>query len=316
MINKYIRYLHKCYLGLFHRAWPEGFFLGFLIRVGGKARSLARKKARAALRVEFVDRAKGAKQLVIVLVGYKPDLWPLTLERIARFVPADFDVCLAYSGRRIKALDDVAERQGWSYLSTSHNEVGIMQNIAIEKHPGAQYIFKLDEDIFIGQGYFEAMLKGHLAVSHADSIKPGISAPVLNVNGYGYVEFLKELGICQDYADRFGEFRQSAEAIRAHYDGEAALWLWQHSLPFDGLVQRFARQEFKYSVCPHRFSIGAILFERSFWINMGGFAVGDYPGLLGWDEENLCKYCMDSSQVIVVLHNVFAACPSGLKIKS
>jgi len=39
---------------------------------------------------------------------------------------------------------------------------------------------------------------------------------------------------------------------------------------------------------------------------MGGLAVNDYPGGLGYDEEHLCKYCLNSSEVIVVLHNVFA----------
>ena len=297
--------LRSCYSGLVRRSWPEGFCLGLLIRVGEKARTAARQNLTPTLGLQIINRSQGSSRLVIVLVGYKPDLWPLTLTRIACFVPGDFDVCLASSGRRVKALEDLAAQHGWSYLSTNLNEVSTVQNLAIEKHPAARYIFKLDEDIFIGGGYFEAMLKGHLAVSRAGLHKPGISAPVINVNGYGYIEFLKELGISQEYANKFGELRQAADKIHAHHDGEAALWLWERSLPFDDMVRRFAKLEFKYSTCPHRFSIGAILFERSFWADMGGLAVSEQLGTLGYDEEILCKYCLNSSEVIVVLHNIF-----------
>ncbi len=305
-MNRWLRRLRSGYSALVRRSWPEGFCLGFLIRAGDRARDAARRKLTPALGLQFADRSRGSSRLVIVLVGYKPDLWPLTLARIARFVPDDFDVCLASSGRRVKALEELSAQHGWSYLSTNLNEVSTVQNLAIEKHPAARYIFKLDEDIFIGEGYFEAMLKGHLAVSQAGLHKPGISAPVINVNGYGYIEFLKELGMSREYADKFGELRQAADRIHAHHDGEAALWLWERSLPFDEVAQRFANLEFKYSTCPHRFSIGAILFERSFWVAMAGLAVSEHPGTLGYDEEILCKYCLNSSEVIVVLHNVFA----------
>ncbi len=305
-MNRVIHVVRVCFSGLVGRSWPEGFCLGLLRRVGKNARKMAQRKLPRVSGSEFVNRSKQSSKLVVVLVGYKPELWPLTLKRIACFVPADFDVCLASSGRRVEALDDLAEQNGWSYLSTRLNEVSIVQNIAIEKHPAAQYIFKLDEDIFIGRGYFDAMLKGHLAVSQAGRHKPGISAPLINVNGYGYVEFLRELGLCKDYLDRFGELRQAADKIHAHYDGEAALWLWKRSLPFDEMVRRFANLEFKYSACPHRFNIGAILFERSFWLAMGGLAINDHPGVLGYDEEQVCKYCLNSSEVITVLHNVFA----------
>jgi len=305
-MNKPLRLLGSCYSGLVRRSWPEGFCLGFLIRVGDRARAMAHRRSRPPLEIQFVDRSRGAPQLVIVLAGYKPDLWPLTLARVGRFVPDEFDVCLASAGRRVEALDSLAEQHGWSYLSTNWNDVSTVQNAVIEEHSAAQFIFKLDEDIFIGRGFFEGMLQGHLAVKQLGLHRPGFSAPVINVNGYGYIEFLRELGLCQDYASRFGRLQQAADKIEVHHNGEAARWLWKQSLPFDDLVQHFAEKEFNYSTCPHRFSIGAILFERSFWSAMGGLAVCDTLGRLGHDEEHLCKYCLNSSEVMVVLHNVFA----------
>jgi hypothetical protein len=294
------------YAGLVERSWPEGFLLGVLIRIGLKARNIAEKRLEPEVGERFENRSKDSKHLVIVLVGYKPDLWPVTLGRIARFAPPEYDICLMSSGKRVEKLDQLAESMGWSYLSTVLNEVSHIQNLSIERHPNAQYIFKLDEDMFIGKNFFEDLLAGHLRVLEQGLHKPGFTAPIINVNGYGYIEFLKELGLTSEYRKRFGEVRQAAEKIPAQTDGDAALWLWRHSMPFDETARRFSEKEFCYSTCPHRFSIGAILFERDFWSRMGGLAVSKTPGWLGHDEEHICKYCMNSSEVIVVVHNVFA----------
>ncbi len=37
----------------------------------------------------FIDRSKGNQRLLIILAGYKSFLWPLTITRIAKFVPSD-----------------------------------------------------------------------------------------------------------------------------------------------------------------------------------------------------------------------------------
>jgi hypothetical protein len=301
-----LRSARALYAGLIKSAWPEGFFLGILIRIGLKAQNAAKESRKREAGERFDCRSKGSKHLVIVLVGYKPDLWPLTLERIEKFVPPEYDICLMSSGRRLERLEELAENLKWSYLSTTLNEVSNIQNLAIEHHPDAHFIFKLDEDIFIGRNFFVDLLLGHMKVIEQAMHRPGISVPIINVNGYGYVEFLKEFDITCEYRERFGEVLQAAVGIRAHSDGDAALWLWRHSLPFDKIAAKFSGKAFSYSACPHRFSIGAILFERDFWRKMGGFAVSATPGLLGYDEACICKYCMDSSQVIVVVHNVFA----------
>ena len=47
----------------------------------------------------FVDRSSGKKTLVIILAGYKPFLWPATLERIKKYCSKEMDVCIAVSGK-------------------------------------------------------------------------------------------------------------------------------------------------------------------------------------------------------------------------
>jgi hypothetical protein len=64
----------------------------------------------------------------------------------------------------------------------------------------------------------------------------------------------------------------------------------------------FARQEFAFSVCPIRFSIGAILFERDTWKDMGYFYVDKSNGM-GRDEVQLCSLAMTVSKAIIVSEN-------------
>jgi hypothetical protein len=256
-------------------------------------------------RHRFDDRSRGSERLLVVLAGYKPHLWPYTLARLERQVPDSLDVCIVSPGVDRPELDALAERNGWSRVVTQKNALSLAQNLAIRHHPAARLIHKLDEDIFIGDGYFEALETGFEGVRSEGRFRPGFAAPVLNVNGFSYRTFLETLGLEDAYQERFGELRQSSGWVKAQNDGTAARWLWEHSLPVEDIAARFAALPFAYSPLPHRFSIGAILFERELWDDIGGFVTVPGGGV-GDDEEQLCRECLNLSRVGVVIHNVFA----------
>jgi hypothetical protein len=253
----------------------------------------------------FTDRRRRGGTLVLLLAGYKPHLWPYTLARLERLIPDDADVCVVSSGKESPELDALAARHGWSRLITRRNAVALAQNLAILHHPDARFIHKLDEDILLADGYFGAMAEGFDRVKRDGRFTPGFCAPVLNVNGFSYRLFLETLGLEDAYAQRFGELRQAGEGNLAQSDGQAALWLWRQTVPFDETARRFAEAPFGYSAVPHRFSIGAILFERDLWEEIGGLVVMPWSGL-GHDEKFLCKECTDRSRVGIVLHDVLA----------
>ncbi len=252
----------------------------------------------------FIDRSKGSQRLVIILAGYKEFLWSLTLDRIARFVPSDIDVCIMSSGLYSARLAELAECHGWSYIYTKVNKVSLVQNLAITVHNPAQGIYKLDEDIFISEGFFDSLLEGYLRIKEERLYNPGFCAPVINVNSYSYITFLRSIAVDEEYRDKFGELTYAAD-MKAFSDGEAAKWLWQKSLPFDEVASYIASQPFSYSAVPHRFNIGAILFERELWQAVGGLRTGLINGGLGLDEEHLCKDCIDINRQILVVHNIF-----------
>lgn len=71
----------------------------------------------------FMDRKKDRKYLCYVLAGYESHLWESTLARIEAFQDERVDYCLVSSGKYDVQLDEIAARNGWSYLWTQENQV-------------------------------------------------------------------------------------------------------------------------------------------------------------------------------------------------
>jgi hypothetical protein len=272
-----------------------------------RTRSALGHRWRFSGRYEFEDRSKGRERALLVLIGYKPYLWPQTLARVARHVPPDIDVCLVSSGRDLPELRAHAARHGWSYLSTRANQVGVAQNLALQSLPAARMIYKLDEDMFIAEGFFEGLLDGYRRVEAESEFALGFCAPLINLNGFSYVDFLRARGEEAAYRARFGATRRSHDRVPAFASGEAAVWLWERSLPVDEVAATLRAQPFRWSIVPHRFSIGAILFARELWEDMmlGYPRVLKPPGV-GFDEQRICVTCLSYSRIMAVVHTVFA----------
>jgi hypothetical protein len=155
-----------------------------------------RRKVEAALqnnlrgKYSFDDFSHASDVACIVLAGYKPYLYPYVFPRLKRFAPRDMDICIVTAGKCVEPLQELCRENGWSYISTKDNNVALAQNIAINCLPHAKLVFKLDEDIFVTEGFFSKMLA---ARDHAlkGEYLPGVIAPILPVNGYGHLHVLK-----------------------------------------------------------------------------------------------------------------------------
>lgn len=257
-------------------------------------------------RFQFTDRSAGRPCAVLVLCGYKPHLWDLTLPRLVRFLPPDVDVCLTCPGVSSPDLEARAAANAWSYLSTSANYPSLALNLAIRHHPSAVSLLKLDEDVFIGQDFLARLLAAYRRVEDDGAYRPGFVAPTLNLNGFSYVRFLEALGLADGFRQRFGAPIHAAGSIPVTEDGEAARWIWERSLPFDEVSARISAQPPGYCTVPHKFSIGAILFRRDFWQLFGGFKVRPLVGGIGVDEAHICAACVTFSRVMAVTDDVFA----------
>lgn len=288
----------------------------------GRAALQTRRNLRDSKRVahvlssshHFIDRSKGSDKLCIILAGYKEPLWDDVFGRIAAYLPDDVDMCIMTSGLENQKLMKIAEEHGWSYLSTSVNHLSLVQNVAIECHPHAQWIYKLDEDMFITEGFFEDLYRTFVTLEEDSIYRPAFVSPLINVSCYGHLRLLEKVGLLEDF--RATGLTDVKLSDGLHHNRQiideplAAEYLWggsQEALrDVDALTRRFNQGKLNYSICPVRYSIGAILFTRGAWEEFGHFPItfvgGEYG--LGDDEEHICNYACFTGRVMVVDENI------------
>ena len=282
----------------------------FCLSVVRKTRSIYndnRKKKRVKGKYNFINRSRNCDKLCIILAGYKEFLWDDVFGRIKKYVSEDIDVCIVSSGLYSKKLESIALENSWSYLSVKQNKVTLVQNIAIDLFREAKMIYKLDEDMFVTSNFFSQLMETYTKVKENDNYKIGFVAPLIPINGFSNVTVLKKTNTLKSYEKKFG---------KAYHDGggdepiiknpDIARFMWGESekvlRDIDKLADMFSNEEFSYDICSIRFSIGAILFSRDLWEEMGRFEVG-LGNNMGVDEVQMCRHCMLFSRAIVVAEN-------------
>lgn len=268
-----------------------------------------RYKQKAFGKCKWFNRQKNKKKLCIILAGYKSFLYDTVFDRIERYIPSDIDVCIMSSGVFDKKLYDIAEKNQWSYLSTERNNVSLVQNMAIRLHPNAEFIYKIDEDIFMTKNSFEKLMETYNKAVCDKKYYVGFVAPLIPINGYGYVRILEKLNKANVYKDKFdavtyggsGRFDSPIER-----NPVVAEFFWGGRIipSIDEMNANFQENPIEYKACPFRFSIGCILFSRDVWSHMGMFNVPSKGAGMGADEEQLCSYCINTSQAMIISENV------------
>lgn len=262
----------------------------------------------------FINRSTGQNKLCIILAGYKESLWEDVFSRIKLAAPADLDICIMTSGLENEALKQIAEQYNWSYLSTKVNHLSLIQNLAIELHPAAHWIFKLDEDMFLPKTYFEPMLETYNLVEKSSYYEPAFVSPLINVSCYGHIRLLEKCNLIDDFKKTGLTTMKITDGIHHNKavleNPEVAKYLWGATQPIlrdvDKLTNQFMADELSFTICATRYSIGAILFTRQAWEDFGKFPltfVGSEYGL-GDDEEHICHYACFSGRGMVISDNI------------
>lgn len=254
----------------------------------------------------FENRKKDYSKLCVIIAGYKPFLYSAVFGRIIKYIPNDIDVCVVSSGKYDEKLSEIAKENNWSYVSTKRNCVSLIQNIAINLFPKAELIYKLDEDIFVTENYFETMYNTYKDCENNGEYNVGFVAPTIPINGYGNLNILKRFNMVKYYEETFEKPLYAAGRDRKiESDPNVAKFMWgkDNLLPsIDQMNRDMQNDEFSYSACPIRFSIGAILFSRDLWKSMKLFKVKK-GSCMGLDEEQICSFCMNNSKAIIVSNN-------------
>lgn len=255
----------------------------------------------------FEERSNNKKNLLIIIAGYKEFTWDNVFDRVEHFILDNMDVCIASSGIYSDELSKIAEKNNWSYLSTKRNNVSLLQNTVINEFPNAEMIYKMDEDIFVTENTFESMMNTYNTVKESTNIPyiPGFVAPLIPVNGYGHVKILERFELTDYYKENFGSIRYAASDRPIQNNPDIAKFFWggDNNIPtIDEMSLKVSCDDFKFSVCPIRFSIGCILFSRSFWLEMHMLSVGK-GNEMGNDEVEINNECILTSQPMIIDEN-------------
>lgn len=256
-------------------------------------------------RYKFINNKKNSKYLILILAGYQEYVWDDVFSRINSFAPNEYDICIVSAGKRVKRLEEISKKNKWSYLYTKANKLAMALNTAIKIHNNAEYIFKLDEDIFVGKNFFTDLKNVYDYVNKEGRYKIGFVAPTININGASYYNFLITINKLDEYEKNFGKARITCDDDFVSKNGDAAVFLWENSLPIDDICSKFSAKKIEYFTSPIRYSIGAILFDRTF-LKKSGYFISAGNGQLAWDELKLCEFCMNQSYSIIIAKNVFA----------
>jgi hypothetical protein len=250
------------------------------------------------------DRRQASSVVVCVLAGYKPELWSFVIPRLRRALP-ETDVCVVSPGRRVKDLADLCHGEGWSYLSTATNDVSLAQNLCYSLHPAASMIVKVDEDIFLLPDTIKTLLAEYRSIKVQGEVDPGFVAPMIPLNGFCYRHLLESLGLLEEYEAYFGNARIATSGIPIQTDPAAARWIWEKTAPLSDTADRLTRHGAHRLLCPIQFSIGLIVFERTFWEEIGFLPVyrrrlATGVSTLGGDEAHICGRALEMSRPGVV----------------
>ena len=277
-------------------------------KVNAEFKKVRKEKRRLTKKYVFEDRRKKNRYACLILAGYKEELWDNVFTRITAYVPEDIDVCIVSSGVYSKRLSEIAQKNCWSYVSTKANKITLALNMAISLMSEAEYIYKLDEDMFITKEFFESVRNKYFQIENEEKYVISFAAPLIPVNTYGYVRLLEIFHREEEWQKKFGTITYSngldhhCEILK---DPESARFMWGECREFqdiDLLSEKLAARSNAYSIFPIRFSIGAIFFKRDYWNDMGMLDVSEGNNL-GYDEYQMCTYGMDHGMVIAVDEN-------------
>lgn len=183
------------------------------------------------------------------------------------------------------------------------------QNTALKLHPDSKWIFKIDEDIILSDHYFSKLKRGYSLAEWTLFAQIGFVTPLINLNAACIPYFIESIGKKDEMRTLFGDVhirfpKEVGDPV--HKSGDFARWIWEQSMPFDIISKKVEeKNKDKIFQANIRFSIGAILFTRQYWENIGCFEVGDVCSM-GVEEVQMNSFSFINMQAIAIVGDTFA----------
>ncbi|MEZ5856455.1 MAG: hypothetical protein R3D67_17535 [Hyphomicrobiaceae bacterium] len=244
----------------------------------------------------FEDRRTGSSQLICIVAVNKQDIWPLVLPYIEEAAKGDY-VCIISPGLYDHGLSHLCEQWGWSYLSTATRDANLAQNICFWLHQEAQLIVKIDEDMILPPNAIADLVQRYQAISAGSEITPGVVAPMVPLDGLSYRYLLQSLNLLKAFELRFGKAMLHAEDSVISRNIEAAIWIWENTSPLGRTANLLAEMPEHLIYAPIVLNPGMIVFERSFWDDMGYLPVFRRRLIFGQDSIATDRHFISSRAV-------------------
>ncbi|HXH99813.1 MAG TPA: glycosyltransferase [Sphingobacteriaceae bacterium] len=157
--------------------------------------------------------------------------------------------------------------------STRYNQVSQIQNDVIKLLKAEIYI-KLDDDILVSENW----TKPFIDVFNRNYSKMSFGSVVIPINGFGWLPFLEIMDLKTDFQRKFPEveLKQDCMDVAVFNDKKVNEYIWEKCYNIDDTARTFIenqKSQFLDLQCPHRYSIGAIIFSHETWRKMGGWKV-------------------------------------------
>ncbi len=160
-------------------------------------------------------------------------------------------------------------------FSTTYNQLSIIQNEVI-KHLKSDIYIKMDDDILVVENWTTPLLD----VYNRNYSLMSYGSVVIPINSFGWVPFIEIMNYKEEFVQLFPdvELVQNGTDAAIFYHKEVNEYIWNKCIDIDSAASQFIANQkgnFKDLVCPHKFSIGAIIFSHKIWEDMGGWQVED-----------------------------------------
>ena len=209
---------------------------------------------------------------------------------------------LAYIQNYIATHTDVS----WDSISGPRGRsecISSLENQCVEKYPDSIY-FKIDEDIFVPEGWAYRMIEAYEAHAHLDNL--ALITPLIPNNAQGLSVLLNDFypESADEYRKTWGEDPSNAAHGRVWKDPYVAGWAIEKWIDLESAnaTQRALiderGSESRYQQFSNSFSVGCICWDYRHWTRMGGVPAKDEPEWCAWIEENGQTNILDCSMIV------------------
>jgi hypothetical protein len=258
------------------------------------------------------------KRILMILTHNRLDCLRIALEMLDRgghFSRFDKVVFLlnGVSPRHLAYVEAfIAARPGisWDKLfgpGTRPDGISFLQNACVKKYPESIYV-KVDEDVFVPDGWSERMLEAYRLNQHREDL--ALITPLISNNAYGLHFLLTRFHpeLLREYRDRFGGNPEPRVDSATSQNPRVGEWATRKFIDINeaNRLHRELSPEIRgerFHAFNDRFSIGCICYDYRHWTRMGGIPREDEPAWCAWVQGHGATHILDTSQI--VLHYSF-----------